>query len=162
MRKIILSLLIIFGIIFLTGCDSNRETVDILLNNLQNQKIVDSNLELVDKVHYIDAGPIPSGETYYIYKNKDNKLISISYDTTTIFETGEYDHLVTIYDDVNINKDVVIYDNKEDAQNRARIYTYIDGTYTSENKYKLSNIKKYEVYKKKILFFTKYKFQLQE
>ena len=34
MRKIILSLLIVFGIIFLTGCDSNRETVDILLNNL--------------------------------------------------------------------------------------------------------------------------------
>ena len=162
MKKIIslISLVLIVGC--LTGCTSNSETVDILFNKLQKQKIVDKNLELVDKVHYIDAGYIPSGETYYIYKNKDDKLISISYDTTTIFENGEYDYLVTIYYGVNINDDVVIYDNKEDAQNRAKVYSYEDGTYTSDNKYNLSNEKKYEVYKKKSLFGTKYKFELQK
>ena len=161
-KKIIFSLSIIFGLICLTGCESNSETVDILLNNLQKQKIVDKNLDLIDKVHYTNGGYIPSSATYYIYKNKDNQLIAISYDTKTIFEYGDYEYLVTIYYDVDVNTDVVIYDNREEAEQRAVVYSYMDGTYTSKNKYNLSNIKKYNVYKKKILLFTKYKFELQK
>lgn len=156
-KKILLFLLIIIGIICLTGCDSKNETVNILFDSLKKQKIVDNDLNLVDSVIDINAGIIPSRNTYYIYKNTEGDLLAINYDTD-IFSKEKYS--IKIYYDVSINKDIVIYDNQEEILNEERFFIYGNETYTIENKYNLMEEKQYIVHEKSFLFYTKYKFEL--
>ena len=49
MKKIVLSLVILLGVVCLTGCDSNVDAVDGMLNALKSDGIVDE-IGLVDKV----------------------------------------------------------------------------------------------------------------
>lgn len=156
-KKILLCLLVIIEIICLTGCDSSNETVNILFDSLKKQKIVDNDLKLVDSFTDINAGIIPSRNTYYIYENTEGELLAINYDTN-IFSEEKYS--ITIYYDVEINSDIVIYENEEEILNKERFFLYEDETYTIENKYNLMEEKQYVVHKKRFLFFTKYKFEL--
>ena len=156
MKKIVLSLVILLGVVCLTGCDSNIDAVDGMLNALKSDRIVDENLVLVDKVTKTGTTLFLTKTTYYIYENQDSKLIAINYNTD-VSSKNDYDYSVTIYNDVSVS-DVEYID---DSTNPETYYTYQDGKKSESNKYSLSNQKVYNVYEKKPLF-SKTKYELVE
>lgn len=156
MKKVILSLMLLLGFICLTGCDSNGNAVDGMLNTLKKDGIVDKNLVLVDKVTKTSTTLFLTKTTYYIYENQDSKLIAINYNTD-VSSKNDYDYSVTIYNDVSVS-DVEYID---DSTNPETYYTYQDGKKSESNKYKLSNKKSYNVYESKTLF-SKTNYKLEE
>lgn len=156
MKKIVLSLVLLLGFVCLTGCDSNTDAVDGMLNALKNDGIVDKNLVLVDKVTKTGTTLFLTKTTYYIYKNQDSNLVAINYNTD-VSSKNDYDYSVTIYNDVSVS-DVEYID---DSSNPETYYTYQDGKKSESNKYSLSNQKVYNVYEKKPLF-SKTKYELVE
>ena len=155
-KKIFLCLLVICGFLCLTGCDTNEETTDSLLSTLQNEKIVDNNLTLVDKVSKIGTTLFYSQTTYYIYENNHGKLIAINYDTD-ISSKNEYDYSIAIYYDVSINNDIEYF---KDDTTLESYYSYQDGKKSEYNKYNLENKTNYLVYESKPLFSkTKYRIE---
>lgn len=156
MKKIVLSLVLFLVLLCLTGCDSNSDAVDGMLNALKNEGVVDKKLVLVDKVTRTGTTLFLTKTTYYIYENQDSKLIAIIYNTD-VSSKNDYDHSVTIYNDVTV-KDVEYID---DSTNLESFYTYQDGRKSESNKYVLSNQKSYNVYEKKTLF-SKIKYELVE
>lgn len=156
MKKIVLSLVLLLGFVCLTGCDSNVDAVDRMLNALKNDGIVDKNLVLVDKVTKTGATLFLTKTTYYIYENQNSKLIAINYNTD-VSSKNDYDYSVTIYNDVSVS-DVEYID---DSTNPETYYTYQDGRKSESNKYELSNKKSYNVYENKTLF-SKTNYKLEE
>ena len=156
MKKIVLSLVILLGVVCLTGCDSNVDAVDGMLYALKSDGIVDENLVLIDKVTKTGTTLFLTKTTYYIYENQDSKLIAINYNTD-VSSKNDYDYSVTIYNDVSVS-DVEYID---DSTNPELYYTYQDGRKSESNKYELSNQKSYNVYEKKTLF-SKTKYELVE
>lgn len=77
-------------------------SIDNLLKAVQEEKTVDTNLILVGKVFKIGTTIFYSQITYYIYKNINNNLIVINYDTD-ISSKNEYDYSVAIYYNVSVN-----------------------------------------------------------
>lgn len=152
-KKMFLSLLVVFSIFCLTACDSSKNSVDNLLIALQKEKIVDTDLTLVDKVSKIGAGLFISKTTYYIYENNNGNLIAINYDTD-IASKNDYDYSITIYSNVTINNDIEYLDDYGSLES---YYAYADGKKSESSKYDFSNSTSYLVYKSKLLFFkTKY------
>lgn len=155
MKKILLSLFVVVSMFCLTACDSSSENVDNLLTAFQEEKIVNTDLTLVDKVSKIGTTLFYSQTTYYIYENNNNELIAINYDTN-ISSKNEYDYSVAIYYDVSINN--VEYLN--DDTTLESYYSYQDGKKSEYNKYNLEDKIEYLVYESKSLFSkTKYKIE---
>lgn len=155
MKKILLSLFVVVSMFCLTACDSSSENVDNLLIAFQEEKIVNTDLTLVDKVSKIGTTLFYSQTTYYIYENNNNELIAINYDTN-ISSKNEYDYSVAIYYDVSINN--VEYLN--DDTTLESYYSYQDGKKSEYNKYNLEDKIEYLVYESKSLFSkTKYKIE---
>lgn len=155
MKKILLSLFVVVSMFCLTACDSSGENVDNLLTAFQKEKIVNTDLTLVDKVSKIGTTLFYSQTTYYIYENSNNELIAINYDTN-ISSKNEYDYSVAIYYDVSINN--VEYLN--DDTTLESYYSYQDGKKSEYNKYNLEDKIEYLVYESKSLFSkTKYKIE---
>lgn len=148
--------MILLGVVCLTGCDSNVDAVDGMLNALKSDGIVDENLVLVDKVTKTGTTLFLTKTTYYIYENQDSNLVAINYNTD-VSSKNDYDYSVTIYNDVSVS-DVEYID---DSTNPETYYTYQDGKKSESNKYSLSNQKVYNVYEKKPLF-SKTKYELVE
>ncbi|MBR3965116.1 MAG: hypothetical protein IKJ80_06890 [Clostridia bacterium] len=152
-KKIFLCLLVICAFLCLTSCDTNEETSDVLLTALQEEKIVDADLILVDKVSKIGTTLFYSQTTYYIYKDCDNKLIAINYDTN-ISSQNEYDYSVEVYYNVSVDNDVEYLNDDTTPES---YYSYQDGKKSEYNKYNLENKTDYLVYESKPLFSkTKY------
>ncbi len=155
MKKILLSLFVVVSMFCLTACDSSSENVDNLLTAFQEEKIVNTDLTLVDKVSKIGTTLFYSQTTYYIYENNNNELIAINYDTN-ISSKNKYDYSVAIYYDVSINN--VEYLN--DDTTLESYYSYQDGKKSEYNKYNLEDKIEYLVYESKSLFSkTKYKIE---
>ena len=153
MKKLALCLLIIFC---LTGCDTNKETKDSLLDTLQREKIVDANLTLVDTETNVGTLLFITRTTYYIYKDSNNELIAINYDADNSSKNA-YDYSMTIYSNVTVNNDV---EYLEDGSVPESYYVYSDGKKTEVNKYDFSDSTRYLVYESKSLFSkTKYQFE---
>lgn len=156
MKKILLSLLVVVGMFCLTACDSNSENVDNLLTALQEEKIVDTDLTLVDKVSKIGTTLFYSQTTYYIYENNNNELIAINYDTD-ISSKNDYDYSITIYSNVTINNDIEYLDDDASPES---YYVYADGKKSESSKYDFGNSTRYLVYESKPLFSkTKYRIE---
>lgn len=156
MKKSFLSLVVLLCLTCLTGCDSNSDVVDVMLNTLKNNDVVDKKLVLVDKVTKTSTTLFFTKTTYYIYENQDSKLIAINYDTNKL-STNDYDYSVKIYNDV-LENDVEYID---DSSKLETYHTYQDGRISKSNKYSFSNGKVYQVYEKKNLF-SKIKYELIE
>lgn len=155
MKKILLSLFVVVSMFCLTACDSSSENVDNLLTAFQEEKIVNTDLTLVDKVSKIGTTLFYSQTTYYVYENNNNELIAINYDTN-ISSKNKYDYSVAIYYDVSINN--VEYLN--DDTTLESYYSYQDGKKSEYNKYNLEDKIEYLVYESKSLFSkTKYKIE---
>ncbi len=153
MRKVLFSLILVFSLFCLSACDSGGKTVDNLFAFLQQEDIVDDNLVLVDTVVKINAGIIPSGNSYYIYENDKSELIAINYDTN-IYSKNDYDYSVSIYYAVSVNNDIEFYYDDISSEN---YYSYSDGSKSDSNKYSFENKVDYAVYETKPLFSkTKY------
>ena len=142
MKKILLSLLVVVSMFCLTACDSNSENVDNLLTALQEEKIVDTDLTLVDKVSKIGTTLFYSQTTYYIYENNNNELIAINYDTD-ISSKNDYDYSITIYSNVTINNDIEYLDDDASPES---YYVYADGKKSESSKYDFGNSTRYLVY----------------
>ncbi len=156
MKKILLSLLVVVSMFCLTACDSNSENVDNLLTALQEEKIVDTDLTLVDKVSKIGTTLFYSQTTYYIYENNNNELIAINYDTD-ISSKNDYDYSITIYSNVTINNDIEYLDDDASPES---YYVYADGKKSESSKYDFGNSTRYLVYESKPLFSkTKYRIE---
>ncbi len=155
MKKILLILFVVFSIFYLPACDSSSQSIDNLLTAFQEEKIIDTDLTLIDKVSKIETTLFYSQTTYYIYKNNNNDLIAINYNTD-ISSKNEYDYKVTIYYNVSTN-DIEYLDNNTTLES---YYSYQDGKKSEYNKYNLENKIDYLVYESKSLFSkTKYKIE---
>jgi len=161
-KTIIFSLLIVFGLVCLTGCytDTNKEEVDILFKQLEKEKIVDKDLKLIETFYEQSNGYIPYSDVYYVYEDNHQKLTVIHYETNHSSK-DDYNYFIKIYYDVDVNNNVQLYDNVESLDYWV-FYSYGDGTYSTDKKYVLDNLKQYKVKKEKKLFFTKYKFELDK
>lgn len=154
-KKLLLLMLLIIPLIFSTGCEANEKERNELLDALKRDKIVSRKLENIDYIVDVNAGIIPSRTTYYVYKDTDNSLIAISYESDYSSE-NDYNYLVTIYHNVTENKNYETITNDE-AYSTENYYIYEDGTKSIEEKYNLEDIKVYEVTKKTSFIFSKLK-----
>lgn len=152
MKKIILSMVLLFCLTLMTGCNANSEAVDGILKTLKKEKIVDKNLVLIDTQTQVGTVLFLTKDTYYIYKTKDSKLIAIKY-TSDKMSDKVHDYTVTIYNDVTSNEIEYI----DDTSYLDIYYTYQDGKKSESQKYSISGEKSYNVYEKKGFFKTKYK-----
>ena len=160
MKKIIIfSLLIVFGLVCLTGCNNtNTETTEKLLKSMKKENIVEKNIELIDEVNDMFIGYMYNKTKYYIYKEEDGNLIAINF-INNIHKEHNHKYIVTLYKDVSLNND---FKYLEDTGKYEQFYTYKDGTKTDKNKYLLKDENRYYVYEEESLFGTKYKFELQK
>ena len=154
-RKLwIFSLLI--GILCLCGCESSEKDRDKILAALKKDKIISNSMEQIDIESY-SFWPMEWCETqnYYIYKDKDSKMIAIRYQKNNNSKEDGYNHLVTIYYDVTINDDVNRI-SSEDATCENGYYKYENGEYTDEGKYQWKSSTDYHAIEKSSFFKGKY------
>lgn len=155
MKKLLLCILIVFCLLCLPAYDSGTDSVDSLLEFMQEEDIVDDNLILIDKMSKINAGIIPSSKSYYIYETESSDLIAINYDTN-VYSKNDYDFLITIYKSVTVNENIEYYDDLSSEN----YYSYLNGKVSEDCKFSLENKTEYAVCKSNSLFSkNKYKFK---
>ena len=113
MKKILICLLSIIALTGMTGCDASKDTSDVILNSLKNEKIIDKNLEFVETVTSKNIRFLINSTTYYIYKTSNNNFVAISYSSCNGDYTCDDDYKVSIYD-ATLNEEEIIYINEED------------------------------------------------
>ena len=158
MRKIILSVLCLFSIFILAGCESNQEDKTKIFTALKSEKIISDSMEQIDIMSY-NHWPLErcKKDNYYIYKDKDSKMIAIKYENNSYSKNSEFDHLVTIYFDVTTNNDAKTI-SSEDAicDSDHSYYKYQNGEYTDNSRYEFETKKEYHATEKSSLFKGKY------
>lgn len=152
----VLSLLIC--ILCLCGCESNQKDRDKLFYTLKKEKIIPDSMEQIDVQSYTyNALEWCETDNYYIYKDKDSKMIAITYDKHTPTKEENYNHVITIYNDVTINDDVKNISDEEVNQGCEQpYYEYQNGEFSETNRYELGSKKEYHAIKKSSLFKGKY------
>lgn len=160
-NKFIVFFILLSIILILSGCESSDKDKDILFKQMKNNKIIDSDYELVDVVTKV--GPALehcSSSTYYIYKNNNENMIAIRYESG-IFNDCKCNHIVSIYYSVTKQNDYKLLTSDMDEVNcwEHTYYKYENGDLTDKNKYSLDgSARVYYVNIKKSYFGTKYIF----
>lgn len=152
--------LCIFGLLIcvlgLCGCESTQKSRTEIFTALKNKKIISNSMEQIDIQTYSSWGlEWCSSKSYYIYKDKDSKMVAISYEYIGHLKDNEYDHLVTVFYDVTINNHFNLI-NSEDVSCEDGYYSYQNGEHTDNRKYEFGTSKQYEVRVNKGLFKDKY------
>lgn len=158
MRKIILSVLCLFSIFVLAGCESNQEDKAKIFAALKSEKIISDSMEQIDIISY-NRWLLEWCKTdnYYIYKDKDSKMIAIKYENNRYLKNSEFDHLVIIYFDVTINNDAKNISSEEAiCDSEHSYYKYQNDEYTDNSRYEFRTRKEYHATKKSSLFKGKY------
>ena len=160
MKKIIISIICLFSILLLTGCESSEKDKLQLFNDLKKEKVIPSSMELIDIMSYSSWSLEWCTHTnYYIYKDNSSKMIAIQYDKDTKSEGNN--HIVTIYNDVTIDNNVQTVDSKNvECSGSQSYYKYKNGEFTKTGRYKLGTYQKYHAYEKSSLFGKHYQFEL--
>lgn len=158
MKKVLCIFSLLICILCLCGCESNEKDKSKIFTALKNEKIISDSMEQIDTESY-NHWPLEwcKTENYYIYKDKDSKMIAIKYENNRYSKDSEYDHLVTIYYDVTINNDVNTI-SSEDAicDSDHSYYKYQNGEYTDNSRYEFGTKKEYYATEKSALFKGKY------
>lgn len=158
MKKVLCVFSLLICILCLCGCESNEKDKSKIFTALKNEKIISDSMEQIDTESY-NHWPLEwcKTENYYIYKDKDSKMIAIKYENNRYSKDSEYDHLVTIYYDVTINNDVNTI-SSEDAicDSDHSYYKYQNGEYTDKSRYEFGTKKEYYATEKSALFKGKY------
>ncbi len=158
MKKVLCVFSLLICILCLCGCESNEKDKSKIFTALKNEKIISDSMEQIDTESY-NHWPLEwcKTENYYIYKDKDSKMIAIKYENNRYSKDSEYDHLVTIYYDVTINNDVNTI-SSEDAicDSDHSYYKYQNGEYTDNSRYEFGTKKEYYATEKSALFKGKY------
>lgn len=158
MKKVLCVFSLLICILCLCGCESNEKDKSKIFTALKNEKIISDSMEQIDTESY-NHWPLEWCKTdnYYIYKDKDSKMIAIKYENNRYSKDSEYDHLVTIYYDVTINNDVNSI-SSEDAicDSNHSYYKYQNGEYTDNSRYEFGTKKEYYATEKSALFKGKY------
>ncbi len=103
---------------------------DTIIEILQDENIISKNLNLIDTVTEVDAGPIPHRYTYYIYQENDGVIIAIYYKINTITKDN---FTVKLYNDLKVQESIeYIYG---DTGEYGLFYIYKDGSVSETNKY---------------------------
>lgn len=157
MKKILCLFCLIFCLFGLSGCESSRKEKLKIVNILKSEKVISDSMELFDTMSYrIWSMESCNRKNYYIYKDKNSKMIAILYVKMSSDE-NKSEHKVTIYYDVDVNKDVNILKSDEVTCNEEYpYYVYLNGDYTSDSRYDLNNEKTYVITMKKEWFKDKY------
>lgn len=157
MKKVLCFFCLLICTLYLCGCESNQEDKTKIFTALKKEKIISDSMEQIDTQTYsVWMYEWCSKTTYYIYKDKDSKMIAINYDNKKYLKDNEYDHLVTIYYDVTINNDVVLINSEDVTCNENGYYSYQNGEYTDNDRYQFGTIKKYYANERSSLFKRKY------
>lgn len=154
MKKILICLLSIIALTGMTGCDASKDTSDVILNSLKNEKIIDKNLEFVETVTSKNISFVISSTTYHIYKKSNNNFVAIQYSSCNGNYTCDADYKVSIYD-ASLTDDDIIYIDKNDISGEESYYIF-DNKYSKNNKYNLTLTKEYLATEKSALFKGKY------
>lgn len=158
MKRVLICLISLIILITITGCDASKETRDIILDSLKNEKIISDSMELIDNESYSHWSlEWCKTDNHYIYKDKNSKVIAIKYEDNRYLKDSEFDYLVTIYCDVTINHDVNSI-NSEYAicDSDHSYYKYQNGEYTDNSRYEFGTKKEYYATEKSSLFKGKY------
>ena len=157
MKKILYVFSLLICISCLCGCESNQDDRDKILTALKKEKIISDSAEQIDTQTYSVWGSEWCQKSkYYIYKDKDSKMIAIKYENKQYLKDNEYDHLVTIFYDVTINDNVNILNSEDVSCNENGNYYYQNAEYTDNARYEFGNSKMYYATKKSVLFKGKY------
>lgn len=154
MKKILICLLSIIALTGMTGYDASKDTSDVILNSLKNEKIIDKNLEFVETVTSKNISFVISSTTYHIYKKSNNNFVAIQYSSCNGNYTCDADYKVSIYD-ASLTDDDIIYIDKNDISGEESYYIF-DNKYSKNNKYNLTLTKEYLATEKSALFKGKY------
>ena len=161
MKKKILCVFCLMICIFgLCGCESSESDRDKILNALKKENIISDSMEQIDIMSY-NSWPLEwcTTDNYYIYKDKNSKIIAITYEKTSHLKDSKYDHLVTIYYDITMNDDVNLLDSDDAICDGSHsYYKYQNGEYTDNSRYNINtqNQTQYEVTIKNGFFKDKY------
>ena len=158
MKKMLCIFSLLLCVLCLCGCETNQDDREKIVDALKKEKIISDSMEQIDTQSY-SHWPLEWCETdnYYIYKDKDSKMIAIQYENNSYSKDSEYDHLVTIYYDVTINNDVnSISSENAICDSDHSYYKYQNGKYTDNGKYELGTAKKYYATEESALFRGKY------
>ena len=161
MKKILCAFVLLICVLGLCGCESSKKAREQLFADLKKAKIISSSMEQIDTMTYSQWGlEWCTKKNYYVYKDKNSKIILITYDSGNFEKDDDYEHLVTIYYDVMINDDV----NYADSNIRCSAdpaYEYQDGKLSREKRYEFDSKKTYGAKLKKTLLSKKYVFTEQ-
>ena len=157
MRKLLCFFSLIICTLCLCGCESNQEDRTKIFTALKNEKIISDSMKQIDTQTYsVWSFEWCSKSKYYIYKDKDSKMIAIEYNNKQHLKDNEYDHLVTIYYDVTINNDVNLINSEDVTCDENGYYSYQNGEYTDNGRYQFGTKKEYYATEKSALFKGKY------
>ena len=141
LKKILCVFCLMICIFGLCGCESSESDRDKILNALKKENIISDSMEQIDIMSY-NSWPLEwcTTDNYYIYKDKNSKIIAITYEKTSHLKDSKYDHLVTICDGSH------------------SYYKYQNGEYTDNSRYNINtqNQTQYEVTIKNGFFKDKY------
>lgn len=119
-----------------TSVDNNT-----IVEILQDKKIINKNIKLIDTVEEIDSGVIPHNYKYYIYEENNGSIFAIYYKSNTITKDN---FTVKIYNNLYIDENVeYIYG---DTSKYSLIYKYRNGSFSKTNKYFERYNNNYETY----------------
>ena len=157
MKKILCLFCLMFCLFCLSGCESSKKETLKIINILKMEKMISDSMELFDMMSYrIWSMESCARKNYYIYKDNNSKMIAISY-VKILSNENESEYKVTIYYDVDVNKDVNILASDEVTCNeKYPYYIYLNGDYTSDSRYDFGNEKTYVITLKKEWIKDKY------
>lgn len=157
MKKVVCVFSLLICILCLCGCESSQEDRGKIFNALKDKKIISDSMEQIDTETYrVWSLEWCSSSKYYIYKDKDSKMVAIKYEDEQHLKDNEYDHLVTIFYDVTINNDVNLINSEDVTCDEDGYYLYQNGEYTDNSRYEFGSSKEYEVRVKEGWFKDKY------
>ena len=91
MRKLLCFFSLIICTLCLCGCESNQEDRIKIFTALKNEKIISDSMKQIDTQTYsVWSFEWCSKSKYYIYKDKDSKMIAIEYNNKQHLKDNEY------------------------------------------------------------------------
>ena len=156
-RSALFTISLILIIFLVCGCESNQKDRELLFKALKDSKIISKSMEQIDlQHHYYYASEWCYKTNYYIYKDKNSKMIAVTYRKSNN-SNDDYDHLIEVYKDVKINKDIRYLSSDDDEGcNDTEKYSYSDDRISFDERYSFEKSKEYKAREKSSFFKGKY------
>lgn len=160
MKKIIKIIYLLVIIIFITGCEafpeSKKEDRIGMTNEMKKLNIISKDFKQIDiETHCSWSMEWCACSNTYIFEDSNSNIIGIQYRK---IEKSDKNHQVYIYDLKRNNDYHYLTEEELDCSSSGGYYTYNDNKATDETKYKVNDLKIYNVKEKVIIPFIKSKY----